>query len=106
MPVNTLPTRSDCMDFLRTSRNAIIEMNGADAYWFVDGVKYPEDRALMLAEFCILTGQRLTSIATIEAALNQVRRITETEMRLASLDRDLRALLEARASRRWWQRHG
>lgn len=101
-------SNDDLMTFLRSSRNAILELNGNDQYWQIDGIMYPEHRAFRLAEYCLLTGQPLTSIATVEGALNQARRITELERQFKALRREFDILVSYDLPKsqhwHWWRR--
>lgn len=85
----SLPTEDECLNFLRISKNAIPDQRGSDWYWWIGGAEYPERQAVKLAEYCLITGQALTSIATIDGMLNIVRRIV---------------VLEERARKPWWRR--
>jgi len=97
------PTKAECLKFLHDSKNAIQDVEHLT--WFVGGVEYPEERALMLAEYSLITGQFLTSMATIEAALNLARRIVDLEMKFSSLNRDVTDHLLAHVQRKhWWSR--
>lgn len=101
----SLPTASECLDFLKSSRSAIPDIHGHEHTWMIDGVEYPEARAILLAEYALLTGQPLTSLATIEAAVNLARRIATLEIRLKSLDKDHIDHLTAHSRRKhWWSR--
>lgn len=102
MPV-TLPTHAECLKFLSDSKNAIPDYDHRT--WMVGGVEYPESRALLLAEYCLITGMPMTSLATIEAALNLARRVVLLEGKLESLDKDHTAHLLAHGQRKhWWSR--
>lgn len=101
----------DLREFLKSSRNAIVDMVGTDWYWQIDGVTYPERQALKLAEYCMLTGQPLTSIATVEGALNMARRMAAAEEEIADLkdkhDRLKDDIDRLMGTRHWhWWRHG
>jgi len=76
----------DLLHFLKVSKNAIADQRGSDWYWSIGGVEYPEAQALKLAEYCMITGQPLTSLATIEGALNLARRIAANEKGIAQLN--------------------
>lgn len=98
--------------FLRSSKNAIADQRGSDWYWSINGVEYPEAQALKLAEYCMITGQALTPLATIEAALNLARRVQAAEKGIANhnlmiteLKREIDTLLR-RSHGHWWRRHG
>jgi len=71
------PTQGDCLKFMNDSKNAVPDPEHGT--WFIGGIEWPEERALMLAEYCLLTGQALTSIATVDGALNLARRIADLE---------------------------
>lgn len=99
----------DLKNFLRVSKTAIMEVkDGGEIVWFVGGVEYSEAQALKLAEYCFLTGQVLTSIATIEGALNVARRCAAAEKGIANLNFVITELkleidaLQRRSHDHWW----
>lgn len=94
---------SDLDQFLRNSRNAIMDQRGEEVVWFIDGAEYSEVQARKLAEYCSITGQHLTSIATIEGALNIARRVMSCEVRIANLNKVITELVEDRKTP-WWRR--
>lgn len=90
--------------FLRNSRNAIMETNDAgEISWRIDGMILDESRARRLAEYCSITGQALTTIATIEGALNIARRTLSNEIKIAQLNKVITELKEA-DHHHWWRR--
>lgn len=93
----SLPTKSDCIDFLRVSRNAIMEVNANEVTWFINGVMYPEGQAIKVAEYCLITGQALTSTATIDGILNLARRTVMLEHRLTMIE-------DKPVRKPWWRR--
>lgn len=102
----SLPTEAECLKFMSDSKNAI---NDPDyGTWFIGGVEYPLERALLLAEYCLLCGTPLTSLATIEAALNQARRVRTLEDKLAALRHEFDVLdsynLPKSQHVHWWHR--
>lgn len=99
-----LPTKSECLKFLYDSKNAIFDPDTRT--WQIGGADFPEERALMLAEYCMITGQALTSLASIDAALNLARRVVELEFRLASLKEDFALVFNKVMIKRkhWWSR--
>lgn len=102
-PTSTLPTKAECLKFLLDSKNSIFDPDHRT--WLIGGVEYPEDRAVMLAEYCLITGQAMTSLATIEAALNLARRVTLLEAALRSLSKDHTDHLLTHVTRKhWWSR--
>lgn len=92
-------SNEDLVHFLKVSPNAVADMRGSDWYWVIDGVAYPEQRAVKLAEYCMITGQNLTSFATIEGALNLARRTAAAEEEITNLN-----LAITDMKRRWWRR--
>lgn len=104
MPVSKLPTKHDCLKFLHSSKNAIFDVERG--VWQIGGAEYPEDRAVLLAEYCLITGQTLTSLATIEAALDLARRVVVLETRMTSLMEDFGLVFNKVMIKRkhWWSR--
>lgn len=96
-------TRDECVNFLKTSRNAIADVRGADWHWQINGVDYPEHQAVKLAEYCLITGQPLTSLATIDGFLDVARRVVALEERLEFLDS---YDLPRSQHDHWWRRRG
>lgn len=98
----SLPTEAECLKFMSDSKNAINDPEHGT--WFIGGVEYPLERALMLAEYCVLIGSPLTSIATVEGALNQARRVKTLEDELAQLRQDFGLVFDALMGARWFSR--
>lgn len=97
------PSKAECLKFMSDSKNAVHDIEHGS--WFIGGVEYPEERALLLAEYCLIAGVALTSLATIEAALDIARRLVTAEDRIKSLDKDITDHLLAHGQRKhWWSR--
>lgn len=100
----------DLRHFLKISKNAIADLRGSDWYWTINGIDYPESQAIKLAEYCMITGQALTPLATIESALNLARRAAAAEKGIAQLNLEITTLhdeidlLMAYRHQHWWRR--
>lgn len=104
----SLPTEAECLKFMNDSKNAIHDPDHGT--WFIGGVEFPQPQAIKLAEYCLLIGSPLTSIATVEGALNIARRVKTLEDQRRELEDRIDRLKDdvdrAMASRHWhwWRR--
>lgn len=73
----SLPTRDECRAMLEEHADG----SRIPGHWEISGYPYSDEQALKVAEFCLITGQPLSAIATIDGLLNLARRVAELEER-------------------------